>query len=133
LFIFSTLYNFYFCVVDFIFYRSKRVTHFIFSSKMAAPAAPAGCNRTREELDALMSGAKKGDTDFDKYFYTLPTDMFPGTTTPSKIPRCIECGRTIGQHPTDDSRGARRRREEPLYKLTCWSPPRICPDSSRVH
>ena len=67
---------------------------------MATVPTPA-CSRTRPELDQFHA-QHYDQLIWGTYFFTRASDVIPGTNTPSSIPRCLGCGRTIGEHP--DSR-----------------------------
>jgi DNA-directed RNA polymerase subunit N (RpoN/RPB10) len=56
----------------------------------------ATCRRTRNDLDALLK--LLGQDKFRRCFFTSDSDVVPGTTKPSGLPRCVECGCTVNEH-----------------------------------
>ena len=61
---------------------------------------PQPCGRTQNKLDDLLQKTNYNvqSPAFSMYFTTDPSDLNPRTHEPSNIPRCLECGCTIGEH-----------------------------------
>ena len=71
------------------------------------PAKP--CLRTQGNLDDLLKEADKNAIRFDRYFFTndtyeskeVPLQFRPRADLLPNVVRCIECGKTIGEHLPD--------------------------------
>jgi hypothetical protein len=77
------------------------------------PAPTTPCGRTRSELDALHV-KHCGSFLWDMHFFTHDSDIIPGTTTPSGLPRCLACFCTIAQHPSA------KRTPEDMLAMVRW-------------
>ena len=58
------------------------------------------CGFTQQVLVGFHEKYFEKESLWGTYFFTNLTDMIPSTSTPSKLPRCMKCGRTIDEHAT---------------------------------
>ena len=75
----------------------------------SAHPAPKPCGFTQDKLIDLLKEADKNAIRFDRYFFTnntyasqvVPSQFLPRDDLLPDMPRCRECGKTIGEHLPD--------------------------------